>query len=81
MQSEIDLFTLNDEYGELYHSGIYLLTLKSIIKEVIDNLGMDSDKLKFLKRYSVYEDNSDVIVVATSLSMTPISNTISFRYH
>ena len=47
MQSEIDLLTLNNEYGELYHSGIYLLTLKSIIKEVIDNLGMDSDKLKF----------------------------------
>ena len=32
----------------LSHSVIELLPLKSIIKEVIDNLGIDIEKLKFL---------------------------------
>ena len=41
-----------------------LITLKSIIKKVIENLGIDSDNLKFVSRSSVYEDNNGVIVVA-----------------
>ena len=55
----------------LYHSVRSLLPLKILIKEVIDNLGIDSKKLEFLSSSTVYEDNNGDIAVATSPTMTP----------
>ena len=43
---------------------------------MIYNLGIDSEKLKFLSSYNVYEDNSGAIAVATSPSMTTTSKHI-----
>ena len=54
----------------LSHSLRVLLPLKSLIKEVIDNLGIDSENLKFLSSSTTYEDNNGYIVVATSPRMT-----------
>ena len=67
------LSTLHSEYVALSHSVRALLTLKSIIKKVIDNLGIDSENLKFVSSSTIYEDNNGSIVVATSPSMTPTS--------
>ena len=47
----------------LSHSVRALLPLKSLIKEVIDNMGIDSENLKFVSRSTVYEDNNGAIVV------------------
>ena len=55
----------------LYHSVRTLVPLKIIIKEVIDNLGIDSEKLKFVTSSNVYEDNNGAMVVATSPRMNP----------
>ena len=63
------------------HSVRALLPLKSLINEVIDNLGIDSENFKFVSSSTVYEDNNRAIVVATSPSMTPSSNHISVKYH
>ena len=52
------LSTLHYECVTLSHSVIALSTLKSLIKEVIDNLGIDSEKLKFVSSSTVYEDNN-----------------------
>ena len=65
----------------LSHSVIDLLPLKNPIKEVDDNLVMDSKRLKFVSIYTVYEDNNGAIVVETSPSMTPFSNHITVNYH
>ena len=65
----------------LSHSIRALITLKSLTKEVIDNLVIDSKKLDFLSSSTVYEDNNGAIVVAKSPRMTPTSNRISFKYH
>ena len=65
----------------LSRSVIVLLPLKSLIKEVIDNLVIDSKKLKFVSISTVYEDNNEALVVATSPMMTPISNHIDFKCH
>ena len=46
-----------------------LLPLKSLIKEVIDNLVIDSEKLKFVSSSTVYEDNNGAMVVETSPRM------------
>ena len=46
-----------------------LIPLKIIIMEVIENLGMDSENLKFVSGYTVYEDNNGVVYLATSSSM------------
>ena len=65
----------------LSHSVRALLNLKSLIKEVIDNLGIDCENLKFLSSSTVYEDNNGSIVVAKSPRMTPSSKHIAVKYH
>ena len=81
LQTEIALSTLHSEYVTLSHSARALLPLKSLIKEVIDNLGIDSENLKFVSSSTVYEDNNGDIVVATSPRMTPSSKHIAVKYH
>ena len=65
----------------LSHSVRALLPLKSLIKEVIDNLGIDSDNLKFVSSSTIYEDNNGAIFVATSPRMSPTSKHIAAKYH
>ena len=65
----------------LSHSVRALLPLKSLIKEIIDNLGIDSENLKFVSSSTIYEDKNGAIFVTTSPRMTPTSKHIDFRYH
>ena len=58
-----------------------LLPLKSLIKEVIDNLGIDSENFKFVSSTTIYEDNNGAIVVEKSPRMTTTSNHIAVKYH
>ena len=81
LYTDISLYTLHSEYVSFSHSVRSLLPLKSLIKEVIDNLGIDSENLKFVSSSTIYEDNNGSIVVATSPSMTPTSKHISVKYH
>ena len=81
LQTEISLFTLHSEYLELSHYVRSLLTLKSLIKEVIDNLGIDCEKLNFISRSTVYKDNNGSMFVKTSTSMNPTSKYIAVKYH
>ena len=67
------------EYVAFSRSVRELLPLKSLIKEVIDNLGIDSENLKFVSKSTIYEDNNGAIVVATSPRMTPTSKHIVFK--
>ena len=81
IQTEIDIPNLHSEYVTLSHSVRALLPLKSLMKELIDNLGIDSENLKFVSSSTIYEDNSGAIVVATSPRMTPTSKHIAVKYH
>ena len=81
LQTCISLSTLHYEYVALSHSIRALLHLKIIIKEVIENLGIESDNMKFVSSYTIYEDNNGAIVVATSPRMTPTSKHIAVKYH
>ena len=65
----------------LYHYVRALIPLKRLIQEVIKNLGIDSENLKFVSRSTIYEDNNRSIVVATSPRMTPTSKQIAVKYH
>ena len=65
----------------LSHSVKALLPLKILIKEVIDNFGIDSENLKFVSSSTVYEDNNGAVVVEISPSMTPTSKHIAVKYH
>ena len=77
LQTDTALSALYSEYVAISHSVRALLPLKSLIKEVIYNLGIDSDNLKFVSSSTIYEDNNGAIVVATSPRMTPTSKYIS----
>ena len=81
LQTEIDLSTLHYEYVKLSHSVRALLPLKIMIKEIIENLGIDSEKMKFVSNSTLYEDNNGAIVVETNPSMTSTSKKIAVRYH
>ena len=81
LHTDIALSTLYYEYVALYHSIRELLPLKSIIKEVLENLVIDIEKLKFVSSSTIYEDNNISIFVATSTSMNPSSKHIAVKYH
>ena len=81
LKAEIDLSTLNSEYVALSHSVRALLPLNSLIKEVIGNLGIDSEKLKFVSSSTIYEDNNGAIVVATIPMINTTSTHIYVKYH
>ena len=81
LQTEITLSIIHSEYVALSHSFRELIPLKSIIKEVIDNLEIDSEKLKFVSSSTVYEDNNGAIFASTSPSMNPTPNHIAVKYH
>ena len=81
LHTEIDLSTLHSEYMEFPHSVRALLPLKILIKEVIENLGIDSENLKFVSSSTIYEDNNVAIAVATSTRTTPTSKHIALKYH
>ena len=80
LQTEIVLSTLHSESVALSHSVRALLPLKSLIKEMLDNLGVDSEKLKFLSSSTIYEDNNRAIVVSTSPRMTTTSKHIALLF-
>ena len=65
----------------LSHSVRALLPFKSLIKEVIDNLGIVSEKLKFVSSSTIYKYNNAAIIVATSTRMNPTSKHIAIKYH
>ena len=48
---------------------------------MIDSLGIDSDRLKFMSISIVYDDNDGAIVVATIPMMTHTSKHIAVKYH
>ena len=81
LQTEIALSTLHSDYVALSHSVRALLPLKSLIKEVIDNLVIDSEKLQFVSSYTIYEDKNLSIVVERITRMTPTSKHIDIKYH
>ena len=81
LQTEIALSNLHSEYVALFHSVRALIALKSLIKEVIDNLGIDCEHLKFVSRSTIDEDNNGAKVVATSPRMNPTSKQIAVKYH
>ena len=66
---------------ELSHSVRALLPLKSLIKEVIYNLGIDSEKLNFVPSSTIYEENNGAIFVAKIPTMNPTSKNIAVKYH
>ena len=81
LKRELSLSTLHSEYVALSNSVRSLLPLKSLIKEVIDKLVIDSKNLKFVSISTVYEDNNGATLLATSPRMTPTSEHISVKYH
>ena len=81
IHTDIDLSTLCSEYRALSHSVGALLPLKSLIKEVIDNLGIDIYNLRFVSIFTIYEGNNGAIVMSTSPRMTPTSKHIAVKYH
>ena len=60
----------------LSHSVRALLPWKILVKELIESLVIDSEKLQFVSSFTVYEDNNGALVCATSPRMTTTSKNI-----
>ena len=81
LHTNIDISTLHSEYMALSHSVRSLLPLKILIKEVIDDLRIDRNKLKFVSSYTFYEENNGAIAMAKSSRINPTSKHIAVKYH
>ena len=81
IHTEIDISNIQYKCEELYYSFRELFPYKSLIKEVIDNLETDSQKLKFVSISTAYEENNGAKDVATSPSMTPTPKHNNVKYH
>ena len=81
LQTYIALSTLYSKYAALSYSVRELLPLKIIINKVIENFGVDCEKLMSVSSSTVYAYNNQAIVVSKSTRMTPTSNQISVKYH
>ena len=81
LQTWIPIFTLHSEYVALFFSVRELIPLNFFIKEVIDNLGIGSENMKFVSSSTVYEDNNGAIVVTTSPRMNLTPNQIPSKYY
>ena len=56
-------------------------TPKFLIKKVVDNLGMNSERLDFLSISTVFDSKNSAKIMATSPRMTPTSKQIAVKYH
>ena len=65
----------------LYNSIGEITPLAILIKEVIEKLGIDSEKMKFVSISTVYKNNIGAIVVETIPNMTPTPKHIVVKYH
>ena len=64
---------------ELSHYVREIFPFKSLIKKVIDNLGIDHDNMKFLSSFTLYKNNGEFIAVGERPRMTPTSNHIAVK--
>jgi hypothetical protein len=81
LQTEIALSTLHAEYVALSQSLRDLLPVKDLVIELLEGMGLDSGKLEFISKSTVYEDNNGAIRVATCPKLTPTSKFIAVKYH
>ena len=54
----------------LSHSIIYLFPMKILIKELVENLVMDSKNIKFVSISTIYEEDNIATAVETIPRMT-----------
>ena len=81
LQTEIALSTLHAEYVALSQSLRDLLPVKELVTELLQGMVIDSGKLRFVSKSTVFEDNSSAIQVATCPKLTPTSKFIAVKYH
>ena len=66
IDTDINLYARHYEYTSLSYSVRDLIPMKGLIKEVIENLGIDSKMLNFFSIYTDYEKNNRTIFVVKS---------------
>ena len=76
IQVYISLYALYFEHVVLLYYFRDFLSFKSLIKEVVDNMGMNSENMKYVSGYTFYEDNNCSIVVASNPGINPASKHI-----
>ena len=54
LQTDISLYTLNSDYVAFSNSVRDLLPLETLVKEMVENLGMNSEKLDFVSISTIY---------------------------
>ena len=77
LQTEIALSTLHAEYVALSQCLRDLLPVKEFVIELLEDMGLNSGKLKFNSKSTVFEDNNGAIRVATCPKLTPTSKFIA----
>ena len=81
IETGVALSTLYSEYVELCQYFRDLLTIKNLIKEVVESLNLGVSKLKFISKSAVYEYNQGAINISTVPRMNYTSKYLSVKCH
>ena len=75
------LYTSYSEYVDLYQYLRSMLPIKEIITDVITDLGLNPENLKWTFKYTVYEDNKGALIVATFTKLNPSPKFMTTKYN
>ena len=81
LQQEISLSTQESEHVALSSSLRDVIPIQNLVKEVMVAVGLDVDRLKFVTKSTVFEDNNAVLTLATTKKMTPRNRHIGAKCH
>ena len=71
LQQEISLSTQESEHVASSSSLRNVIPIQNLVKEVMVAVGLDVDKLTFVTKSTVFEDNNAALTLATTKKMTP----------
>ena len=76
LQQEISLSTQESEHVALSSSLRDVIPIQNLVKEVMVAVGLDVDRLNFVTKSTVFEDNNAALTLATNKKITYKTDTL-----
>ena len=81
LQQEISLSTQESECVALSCSLRDVIPIQNLVKDIVLAVGLDVDKLTFVTKSTVFEDNNAALTLATTKKITPQNRHIGAKCH
>ena len=81
MQQEISLSTQKSEHVALSSSLRDVIPIQNLVKDIMEAVGLVVDKLSFMTKSTVFEDNNAALSLAATEKITPQNRHIGAKHH